>query len=534
MPENSATTRRTEHHDVVIAGAGPNGLMLAAELALAGHRPVVLESLAEPSTEPKANGLIGQVVRLLDMRGLYREFTGSPEPPRPLPAYMFSGLPLSFTEVPDNPLHAWGIPQPRLVRLLHRWTRGLGVEVRWRHRLADLVPGPDAVTLTIDGPDGVHTLTTGYLIGADGGRSTVRKLAGIGFPGTTVTDEVTRIAHISLPEGLRDTDGGLRVPGLGPVPFGHSRHEGGTFAFAELEAGRPLLVTTEYHEPDEPTAQPMTLPEMRASVRRVLGTDLPFDAPGGPGPHALRRTVGQNTRQAEHYRAGRIFLVGDAAHVHSAMGGPGLNLGLQDSMNLGWKLAAELDGRAPADLLDTYHEERHPVGARVMMSSLAQTALQRPGPEVTALRSLLAELLAQPRTTARIAGLLAGADTRYDIGDTHPLAGHLVPDAELVTATGPGRIAELLHAARPVLLDFGGGDIAASATGWRDRVDLVHATANAAPVRALLIRPDGYVAWATDDPAPGGEGLPTALTRWFGPPATVADTARTLSARPAR
>ncbi|MGW0181815.1 FAD-dependent monooxygenase [Nocardia sp. NPDC003345] len=522
MPENPVTTPGAERPDVVIAGAGPNGLMLAGELALAGHRPVVLEALAGPGTEPKANGLIGQVVRLLDMRGLYREFTGSPEPPRPLPAYMFSGLPLSFADIPDNPLHGWGIPQPRLVRLLHEWARGLGVEIRWRHRLVDLVPGPDEVTLTVEGPDGVHTLTTGFLVGADGGHSTVRKLAGIGFPGISATDKVTRIAHISLPDEFRGTDAGLRVPGLGPVPFGHSRHEGGTFAFAELEAGRPLVVTTEYREPDESTAQPMSLPEMRASVRRVLGADLPFDAPGGPGPHALRRTIGQNTRQAERYRAGRVFLVGDAAHVHSAMGGPGLNLGLQDSMNLGWKLAAELDGRAPAGLLDTYHAERHPVGARVMMSSLAQTALQRPGPEVTALRSLLTELLAEPRATAHIARLLAGADTRYDIGDTHPLAGRLVPDTELVTPAGPGRVAGLLHNARPVLLDFGGGDTAA-ASGWRDRVDLVHAAADEPPARALLIRPDGYVAWATDDPAPRGDGLPNALTRWFGPPSTAAN-----------
>ncbi|MFI6166029.1 FAD-dependent monooxygenase [Nocardia sp. NPDC051052] len=514
MPENSV--------DVVISGAGPNGLMLAGELALAGVHAIVLDELSAPSAQPKANGLIGQVIRLLDMRGLYHEFGGPRGAPQPLPFYFFSGLPLSFAELADNPMAALGLPQPKLVRLLEKWTAGLGVDIRWGHRLVGLTQQADGVDVTVAGPEGDYRLGTRYLIGADGGKSFVRKQVGIEFPGYTATDSIARMGHVWLPDELRTGDGGIEVPGFGRLPFGHNRLERGGFIFAELEPGRPLIASVEFGGETVPEGTPMTIEELRASVRRVLGVDLPIEAPHGPGPHALRRIDNQNTRQAERYREGNVFLVGDAAHVHSGMGGPGLNLGLQDAANLGWKLAATINGWAPAGLLDTYHAERHPVGVRVMMSSLAQTALFAPGPEVTAMRTLLGELLEQPENTAYIARLMSGSDTRYETGDPHPLAGRMVPDLTLETSDGTQRVAELLRKARPVLLTLTDNPaITEVAAGWRDRVDTIPATTTNAPAAALLIRPDGYVAWASNVAEQSYlDHLRTALTRWFGAPLT--------------
>ncbi|WP_405162446.1 FAD-dependent monooxygenase [Nocardia sp. NBC_01499] len=508
--------------DVVISGAGPTGLLLAGELALAGVRPIVLDELPGPSAEPKANGLVGQVIRLLDLRGLYHEFGGAPGAPQPAPAFFFSGLPLSFAELADNPMAVLGIAQPKLVRLLEKWAAGLGVDIRWGHRLSALTQRDGGVDVTVAGADGNYRLDTRYLIGADGGKSFVRKNVGIEFPGYTSTDSIARMGHVWLPDELRTGDGGIEVPGFGRIPFGHNRLERGGFIFAELEPGRPLVATIEFGGEPVPEETPMTLEELRASTRRVLGVDLPMAAPHGAGPHALRRTDNQNTRQAERYREGNVFLVGDAAHVHSAMGGPGLNLGLQDAANLGWKLAAAINGWAPAGLLDTYHAERHPVGARVMMSTLAQAALFAPGPQVTAMRTLLGELLERPENTAHIARLLAGSDTRYETGDDHPLAGRMAPELTVETSDGTQRVAELLRKARPVLLTLI-GDAASTdvAQGWRDRVDLVVATSIDAPVAAMLIRPDGYVAWACDDVEHSdADRLREALTRWFGAPLT--------------
>jgi len=229
----------------------------------------------------------------------------------------------------------------------------------------------------------------------------------------------------------------------------------------------------------------------------------------------MRRMDGINTRLAQTYRAGNVLLLGDAAHVHSAMGGPGLNLGMQDAVNLGWKLAAAVQGSAPAGLLDTYDSERRPVGERVMMQSLSQTALMAPGPEVGALRTLFGELLKQPGAAAHVAHLLAGSDVRYDVGDGHSLSGLLVPDLELDDGR---RVAELLHDARPVLLDLSGGALTPTATGWADRVDVVAGTMAGEPYGGMLIRPDGYVAWAAgavDEPSL--DRLRSALGRWFGP-----------------
>jgi 2-polyprenyl-6-methoxyphenol hydroxylase-like FAD-dependent oxidoreductase len=499
--------------DTVISGAGPNGLMVACELALGGVRAIVLDVLPEPSAEPKANGLVGQVVRLLDMRGLYHEFTGATDPPEPMAGFIFSGIPVSFDGLADNPMYALLIPQPRLVRLLAKRAQDLGVEIRWGHGLTDFAQHDAGVRLNVAGPAGAYQLTTRYLVGADGGHSLVRKSVGIGFPGTT-TPMVTRIAQVHIPDELRTGDGGIRIPGLGQLPFGHNRLEGGGFAYGALAAGDPIVATMEFDSDPVSDDTPMTLAELSESLRRVLGVDLPFGLPGGPGPHALRRINAVNTRLADRYREGNVLLVGDASHVHSAMGGPGLNLGLQDAINLGWKLAATVNGWAPTGLLDTYYTERHPVGARVMMHSMSQTALMAPGPEVAALRVLMGELLAEPDAAAHVAALLSGSDVRYDVGDSHPLAGGLVPD---YTLAGGQRVADLMHTARPVLLDFTGGAFAESAAPWRERVDVTTADRSSATVAALLIRPDGYVAWAADDCGPNDvDRLRTALQRWFG------------------
>jgi 2-polyprenyl-6-methoxyphenol hydroxylase-like FAD-dependent oxidoreductase len=501
-----------EHADVVIAGAGPNGLLLACELALAGVRPVVLDTLPGPSAEPKANGLVGQVVRLLDMRGLYQAFTGDDRPPQPNPGWMFAAMALNFADDPDNPMYALRMQQPRLVRLLEKRARDLGVDLRWGHALAGLQQDSESVALTVSSPENEYGIAADYVVGADGGRSLVRKMLGVDFPGFT-SPMVSRLAHVHIPDELRRPNSSIEIPGFGLLPFGHSRFDRGGIIYAEFEPGRSMLGTIEFGPPVAEV--PMSLAEVRDSARRVLGVDIPFEEPKGPGPHALRRINGQNTRIAERYRDGRVLLLGDAAHVHSPLGGPGLNLGLQDTMNLGWKLAAQINGAAPDGLLDTYQSERYPVAQRVMMHSLAQIALMSPGPEVAALRTLLGELLTSPGAQKHMAALLAGSDVRYDMGDDHPLSGHLVPD---LTLEDGRRVAELLHDARPVLLDLD-GSAAPALRGWTDRVDAVSAKLTDRPAAAMLIRPDGYIAWAADTFGSAEEaGLHAALQRWFGDP----------------
>jgi hypothetical protein len=299
--------------------------------------------------------------------------------------------------------------------------------------------------------------------------------------------------------------------------FGHTRLDRGGFIFVPFQPDRQMLGTIEFGRQPGLDETPVTLDEVRESASRVLGVDVPVEAPRGPGPHALRRIDGQNSRQAESYRAGNVLLLGDAAHVHSAMGGPGLNLGMQDAVNLGWKLAAQVNGSAPDGLLDTYDSERRPVGERVMMQSLSQTALMAPGPEVGALRTLFGELMTQPGVAAHMAHLLAGSDVRYEVGDGHPLSGLLVPDLELDDGR---RVAELLYAARPVLLDLSGGALTPTGAGWADRVDLVTGAMADERYGGMLIRPDGYVAWAADAvEAADVQRLRSALERWFGPAA---------------
>jgi 2-polyprenyl-6-methoxyphenol hydroxylase-like FAD-dependent oxidoreductase len=367
----------------------------------------------------------------------------------------------------------------------------------------------DGVTVEFTGPDGPGRVRAGYVVGCDGAHSEVRKQAGIEFVGVSSDRVMSHAAHVVL--GSVSPAGTLDVPGHGVLaPFAYHRTDHGMFAFASTQPGVHLVTAVEWDRPagDEP----VTVEAVRAAVARVLGTDVAMAAPAGPGRYLLRRTENRNTRQADRYRVGRLLVAGDAAHVHSAAGGPGLNLGLLDAANLGWKLAATVRGWAPAGLLDTYHDERHPVGRRVVMHSQAQSALLAPGSEVTALRELFTELLTVPENTHRLAELLAGSDVRHGSGP-HPLIGRWVADFPLTVAGRDTRLAELSHAGRPLLLAFAGDvDIA----GWADRVDVVAATSRRAPADVVLIRPDGYAAWA----GRAGEidSLRAALRTWFGDP----------------
>jgi 2-polyprenyl-6-methoxyphenol hydroxylase-like FAD-dependent oxidoreductase len=517
-------------HDIVIAGAGPNGLMLACELALAGVRPVILERLTGPSPEQRANGLVGQVVRMLDRRGLYERLGGS-APPQPIPQYMFGAFPLRLMDLPENPVYILMVPQRRLEQVLAERATELAVEIRRGHEVTGLTQDAGGVAVDVAGPAGPYRLEAKFLVGADGGHSVTRKAAGIDFPGITTDNTVSRTAHVSVPSHLIDpSSGGLSVPGYGIVPpFMHHRTERGVIAFAPFPTGVPLLTTLEQTPHAEANEEPMTLDELRDSVRRVLGVDLPFGPPQGQGPQLLRRLTGGNTRLADRYRQGRVLLVGDAAHVHSAIGGPGLNLGLQDAINLGWKLAAELRGWAPPGLLDTYETERRPVGQRVTMHTQAQSVLVGPGSQITALRELFGELLADRHTVQHIADLISGADIRYPMmenGNVGNLIGRWAPDLLLHTDSGPARLAELTRDARPLLLDFTDErELAAIGAAWHDRVNVVCAHCDRADVTALLLRPDCYVAWASGMRSPDEReeaALVGALTQWFGSPAAVA------------
>jgi 2-polyprenyl-6-methoxyphenol hydroxylase-like FAD-dependent oxidoreductase len=478
--------------DVVISGAGPNGLMLACELALSGVRPLIIEKLTGPSEEQRANGMVGQVIRVLDRRGLLERLTGKSKPPDPAPEFMFAAFPLPLSDLPDNPVYTVLVPQRRIEEMLAGRAAELGVEIRRGHEVTGVTQKDDRVLVEVDGD---QILEARFLVGADGGKSITRKLAGIDFPGLTNDKTVSRTFEVEIPRKLIGKNG-LDIPGYGFIPaFLHHRNERGLISFAPFPDGRKMISvsTRDIPEPDAPYA----FGEFREALDYVLGTDVPVTEPAVP--RLKRRLSGGNTRLAATYRAGRILLVGDAAHVHSAIGGPGLNLGLQDAVNLGWKLAATVRETAPAGLLDTYESERRPVAERVIMQTKAQSVLIGPGPEVTALRTLFGELLEEPAVRQRIAGLISGADVRYDLGDRHPLSGYFAP----------GDVP--MHAGRPLLIDPA-GKLARTAAPWLDRVDLVRSGTSP----AMLIRPDGYVAWASDSGDSGDKGLKDALKRWFG------------------
>jgi hypothetical protein len=345
-----------------------------------------------------------------------------------------------------------------------------------------------------------------------------------------------RSAHVALPPGWVDpVTGALNVPAYGPVPpFLPHRTEHGGFSYAPLPGQPPLLTTTEWDQPE--LVEEMTLAELSDSIQRVLGVQMPLQNPDGPGPHVLRRMKGGHTRVAARYADRRVFLIGDAAHVFGATGGgPGLNLGLQDAVNLGWKLAFVIHGHTPADLLDSFETERRAAAGRMIINARAQAALIAPGSDITGLRDLFGELLSDPAVVSRLAHLTAGSDVCYPMGPeaTHPLAGRFSPELTVQTETGPARIAELTRTARPLVVDTTPtGAFAEALSAWRGRVDIVRAEplkssssiafsneTDDEPPSGFLLRPDCYVAWASSTHQPDDtelNGLHDAVTRWFG------------------
>jgi 2-polyprenyl-6-methoxyphenol hydroxylase-like FAD-dependent oxidoreductase len=512
--------------DVVITGGGPTGLMLASELRLGGADPVVLERLADISEIPKGNGLVGQIVPMLDYRGLLERFAADATWAGPIPRFRFGPLQLDLSRLGVSPLHILAIPQRRLERLLEEHLRELGGSIRRGHELVALSQDDDGVTLNVRGPDGDYQLRTGYLVGCDGAHSLVRKQAGIDFPGVT-SSELSRIGRVFLPGVMIvPATGEVDVPGIGRLKSTEvvrtPRGECSLAPLAMLDKEAQPGVYIVYTREDDPSADldvPMTLDELRASVRRVLGADLPMSE-----PQWLTRTVG-NSRQADRYLAGRVLLAGDAAHVLGV--GGSLNVGLLDAVNLGWKLAAELRGWAPGGLLDSYQTERHAVGKRAILQTRAQRALFAGGEGAEALRELFGELLEYPEPLRHIAEMMQGSDVRFQMTaggmQRHPLLGRCAPDLRLETGDGTTRVAELMRAARGVLIDFTAGSaVAEVAADWHDRVDVVAARSltRSAPVAGLLIRPDGYVAWAAGPDVPDlADGLHEALSAWFGRPA---------------
>lgn len=492
--------------DVVIAGAGPTGLMLACELRLAGAEVVVVERLAERSGESRAGGIHSRTLEVLDQRGVLERFLDEGELQ---PVGHFSGLYLDFDESESRHPYPLMILQSAIERILEEWAGELGVQVRRSAEVSGIRQDDAGVTVEL-GPAG-QTLRGRYLVGCDGGRSTVRKLAGIDFPGTEAT-MTALIGDVELPDLPEDYVWVRRTPN-------------GDYSAIAFEPGWHRVITSEFDRVDG-RDEPVTFEGLKESLIRVAGTDF-----GMRNPRWVSR-FNDAARQAAQYRKGRVLLAGDAAHIHFPAGGQGLNMGVQDAVNLGWKLASVVRGRAPESLLDSYHAERHPVAERVLHNTRAQSALVRPGPQTDALREVFSALMVFDDVNRYLRHLLTALDIRYPIDGDHHLVGRRVPDADLKSDAGETYVYELLHGARPVLLDLcGSAEVAALAQGWSDRVEFVAARSEderwPVPVvgeidapAALLIRPDGHVAWAAaGGSTPDTAELRTALTTWFGPAA---------------
>lgn len=502
--------------------------MLACELGLAGIRPVLLDQSPGPNTQRRAAGIVGQGVRIFDHRGLYATLAETTEPPQPAAGSFFAGFGFNFAEVRSHQLYTLRVEQPRLIEVLVAAAQKYDVDFRWGHALIGFEQSDDGVAVRVAGPDGPYELSAEYLVGADGGSSLTRKLAGIGFPGMSSYDVTEHVAFGVLPplDWVDSDTGALNVPGFGAIPpRQYFRADRGIFGWGLKLTDRAGAFTIELDDsprenPDlSADRSPASIAEQEASIERVLGVRVPLQLESPDIAPDLRLYRGVNSRIASRYRVGRVMIVGDAAHVQPPLGGPGLNLGLQDAVNLGWKLAAVLDGRVSDELLDTYEAERRPAAERVLMHSRAQLALIRPGAEVSALRELFGELLAQPEVVRHLGDLVSGADVCYGTGSAHhPLVGRWVPDSALVNPDGTTRFAELARTGKPLLIDLTGTgvvDVAATAIADRIVVAAGHPVDDLSAT-ALLVRPDGYVAWASSSQTPDLDELDRALTFWFG------------------
>jgi 2-polyprenyl-6-methoxyphenol hydroxylase-like FAD-dependent oxidoreductase len=494
-------------HGVVIAGGGPTGLMLAGELALAGVDVVIVER--RPSQDlpgSRSGGLQSRTIEVLDQRGIADRFLSQGQVAQ-VQGFAFHRLDIS--DFPTRHNYGLGLWQNHIERILAGWVGELEVPIYRGREVTGFAQDETGVDVELS--DG-QSLRAEYLAGCDGGRSLVRKAAGIEFPGWDPTTSAV-IAEVEIGE---EPEWGIRQDDLGTHGFGRVEYEIRDGEVVYKDEGPVRVMVTEGHL--GATGEP-TLRNLSEALITVYGTDY-----GIHSPTWISRFTDM-TRQAASYRDRRVLLAGDAAHVHSPAGGQGLNTGVQDAVNLGWKLAQVVNEISPPTLLDTYHAERHPVAARVLRNTMAQTALMRPADaRLEALRDTVSELLSMDEPRKRFAAMLSGLDIHYDLGEGHPLLGRRVPDLDLVTANGPLRVFSLLRDARPVLLNLGesGGF---NITPWADRVQMIDAKyvgpwelpvlgAVTAPT-AVLIRPDGYVAWVGDLTHPG---LPDALTTWFGPP----------------
>jgi 3-(3-hydroxy-phenyl)propionate hydroxylase len=492
-------------HAVVIAGAGPTGLMLAGELALAGIDVAIVERRANQAiTGSRAGGLRSRTIEELDQRGIADRFLSEGQIAQ---VAAFGSVKLDISDFPTRHPYGLGLWQNHIERILAGWVGELAVPIYREREVMGFTQDDAGVDVHLSSGD---SLRAEYLVGCDGGRSVIRKAAGIEFPGS----DPTMSSLIAEAEWTEQPELGVHRTALGMYAFGKLEYEirDGEIIYKDGGAIRAMVP-----EPQVKTGGEPTLDDLRAALIAMCGTDY-----GVHNPTSISRFTDM-ARQAATYRKGRVLLAGDAAHVHSPVGGQGLNTGVQDAVNLGWKLAQVVKRTSPESLLDTYHAERHPVGARVLRNTMAQVALLRTDDRTVALRDTVVELLGMDEPRKRFAAMMSGLGIHYDLGPGHPLLGRRMPDLDVVTGTGPVRVFTLLHDARPVLLNLGepGG---LGISPWADRVRLIEARYEGAwelpaigtvvAPNAVLIRPDGYVGWVGD----GTElGLVEALTRWLGP-----------------